>query len=189
MRRKLIIWLSVGFIIFMISLFIYYLVKGDSSRWQVALGGILVCALPLLLLFKKTVPFNIPLIIGYYLFVFCSIFLGSIASFYLHYKWWDSTVHFYKGIYVAFAGIALYKMCIPEKVRSDVSKWILFLFVFSLSVFASVLWEVYEFIGDLTPITHTMQRGGNTDTMLDLLCGLSGALIVAIYSLVHKQKV
>ena len=189
MKRKLIVGLSVVFIIFMISLVVFYLIKGDSSRWQVSLGGIFVSAIPLLLLFKKHNPFNVPLILGYYLFIFCSLFLGSISSFYLHYKWWDSTLHFYKGLYVALAGITLYKICIPEKVRDALSKWILFLFVLSLAALASVIWEVYEFLGDLTPITHTMQRGGNTDTMLDLLCGLVGGLLVAIYSLTQKQNV
>ncbi|MEO2075490.1 MAG: membrane-spanning protein [Bacillus sp. (in: firmicutes)] len=189
MKRKLILILSMTFIIFMISLVVYYLIKGDSSRWQVATGGIFVSALPLLLLFKKNIPFNIPLILGYYLFIFCSLFLGSISSFYLHFKWWDSTLHFYKGLYVALAGITLYKICIPVNVRNDLSKWILFLFILSLAALASVIWEVYEFLGDLTPITHTMQRGGNTDTMLDLLFGLAGGLLIAIYSIVRKQNV
>ncbi|MFK9092868.1 membrane-spanning protein [Bacillus salipaludis] len=188
MKRKVIIILSILFIIFMAALFIYYLIKSDSSRWQVALGGIIVSALPLLLLRMKHNPFNIPIIIGYYLFLFCSLFLGSIVSFYLHHKWWDSTLHFYKGVYVGIVGISLYKRLIPEKVRNDVSGWILFLFVLSLAVFASVLWEIYEFVGDLT-FTRTMQRGGNTDTMYDLLYGVLGGLIIAVYSLIKKQKV
>ncbi|WHY75601.1 membrane-spanning protein [Neobacillus sp. WH10] len=188
MKRKIIIILSVLFIIFMAALFIFYLIKGDSTRWQVALGGIFASALPLLLLRMKHNPFNIPIIINYFLFLFCSLFLGSISSFYLHYKWWDSTLHFYKGLFVGSVAISLYKHFIPEKVRNDVSAWILFLFVLSLSVFASVIWEAYEFIGDLT-VTKTMQRGGNKDTMYDLLCGVAGGLIISIYSMIRKQKV
>ncbi|EKN65768.1 hypothetical protein BABA_18437 [Neobacillus bataviensis LMG 21833] len=188
MKRKVILIFSICFIIFMTVLCIYYLVKGDSSRWQVALGGILVSTLPLLLLRMKQIPFNIPILLGFYFFIFCSLFLGSIASFYLHYKWWDSTVHFYKGMFIGFVGIALYKQMIPEKVRQDVSSGILFLFVLSLAVLAGILWEVYEFVGDLT-FTRTMQRGGNTDTMYDLLCGVAGGLIVAFYSLIRKKKV
>jgi len=187
-KRKTIIILSVLFIIFMAALFIYYLMKSDSSRWQVALGGIFCSALPLWLLRMKHNPFNMPTIIGYYLFLFCSLFLGSIASYYLHHKWWDSTLHFYKGLYVGIIGISLYKQLIPEKVRNNVSGWILFLFVLSLATFASVLWEGYEFVGDLT-FTKTMQRGGNKDTMYDLLYGVVGGLIIAIYSLFRKQKV
>ncbi|AZU62942.1 membrane-spanning protein [Neobacillus mesonae] len=188
MKRKLIIWLSILFILFMAALFIYYLVKGDSSRWQVALGGILVSALPLLLLRMKDNPFNMPMIIGYYLFLFCTLFLGSISSFYLHLKWWDSMLHFYKGIFVGFIGIALFKHLIPENRRKDVSTWILFLFVLSLAVLASVVWEIYEFVGDLT-FTHTMQRGGNRDTMLDLLWGTGGGILVSIYSLYRKKQI
>lgn len=188
MMRKLIIIFSSVFIIFMGILFIFYLIKDDHSRWQVALGGVLSGALPLILLRMKDIPFNIPIIISYYIFLFCSLFLGSISSFYLHYKWWDSTLHFFKAIFIGVVGIALYKRLIPKKVRSDVSAVILFLFVFSLAVLASVLWEIYEFIGDLT-LTHTMQRGGNTDTMYDLLCGCVGGLLIAIYSGIRKQKV
>ncbi|HJV31993.1 MAG TPA: membrane-spanning protein, partial [Bacillales bacterium] len=115
-------------------------------------------------------------------------YLGSIASFYLHYKWWDSTLHFYKGILVGCVGIALFKAFIPEKARRGLSRSILFLFVLSLAVTASVLWEVYEFLGDQF-FTHTMQRGGNKDTMLDLLYGMAGGILIAIYSSIKWQKV
>ncbi|MEH7158620.1 membrane-spanning protein [Neobacillus drentensis] len=186
-RKDLFLWGSI-FVLFMIILLIFYLYKGESSKWQVALGGILVSGLPVLLTFMKNNPFNVPSIVGFYLFIFCSTYLGSIADFYLKYKWWDSTIHFYKGVYVALIGITLYKLMIPEQIRSETSKWILSLFVFSLAVLASVLWEIYEFIGDQT-FTHIMQLGGNKDTMYDLLCGLSGGLLAAIYAFVRKEKV
>lgn len=91
-------------------------------------------------------------------------------------------------MYVAFVGITLFKLFIPKDVRNDASRWILFLFVLSLSVLASELWEIYEFVGDQT-FTHTMQRGGNKDTMYDLLCGFAGGLLVSIYAFVRKPKV
>lgn len=184
--RKLIIILSILFVIFMITLFIYYLIKGDSSRWQVALGGVVVSAGPLFLLKLKENPFNISIILGYYVFIFLTIFLGSICGFYLRFKWWDSPIHGYKGLLLAFIGTCLFKRFIPEKDSKTISKWFHFLFVFSLSVALSVIWEIYEFIGDLT-FTHTMQMGGNRDTMTDLICGTAGALIAGIYSAVRKS--
>ncbi|WP_309487148.1 membrane-spanning protein [Bacillus sp. ISL-4] len=187
LKHKIIIIFSLVFIAFMTGLLIFYLIKGDSSRWMVALGGILVSALPISLLFVKNNPFNIPIIIGYYVFIFCTTFLGSIANFYGDFKWWDSGVHFYKGIFVGFVGIVLYKLFIPQKARKDVSRWVIFLFVLSLSVIATVLWEIYEFAGDLT-FTHTMQRGGNKDTMYDIIFGLTGGLLISIYSCVQKLK-
>jgi Na+/melibiose symporter-like transporter len=188
MKQKIIVIFSIIFILFMAALFFYYLKKGDSSRWQVALGGMVVCALPLTLLFLKNNPFNIPIIVGYYVFIFCSTFLGSIESFYLHYNWWDSTLHFYKGILISFIGIPLYKVLIPLHARRGISRSVLILFILSFSVMASVLWEIYEFLGDQF-FTHTMQRGGNTDTMLDLLFGMLGAILIAIYSGFKWQKI
>ncbi|CAH0344661.1 membrane-spanning protein [Bacillus sp. CECT 9360] len=187
MKRKVILTLASVFILFMAALFIYYLVKGDSSRWQVALGGVFVSALPIALLFIKKNPFNIPIIIGYYVAIFCTTFLGSIAKFYLNHKWWDTTIHFYKGGLVGFIAIALYKHFIPGRVRADISKWLLYLFVLSLSIVSSVLWEIYEFVGDLW-FTHTMQLGGNKDTMYDLIAGMAGGLLIAIYARVNKTK-
>ncbi|CAH0215732.1 hypothetical protein SRABI134_02345 [Peribacillus sp. Bi134] len=187
MKHKIIIIFSVVFIAFMTGLLIFYLIKDDSSRWMVALGGILVSALPIILLFVKNNPFNIPIIIGYYVFIFFTTFLGSIANFYVDFKWWDSGLHFYKGIFVAFVGIALYKQFIPQKARKDVSRWVTFLFALSLSAIATVLWEIYEFVGDLT-FTHTMQRGGNKDTMYDIIFGLTGGLLISVYSILQKSK-
>ncbi|MDQ7863518.1 hypothetical protein RCO48_28310 [Peribacillus frigoritolerans] len=92
-----------------------------------------------------------------------------------------------KVSFVGFVGIALYKLYIPQKARKDVSRWVIFLFVLSLSVTATVLWEIYEFAGDLT-FTHTMQRGGNKDTMYDIILGLTGGLLISIYSSVQKLK-
>ena len=188
MKRKVLITLSIIFSLGMTGLFIYYLVKHDHTRWQVALGGIFISLLPLGLLKMKKNPFNTPIIIGYYLFLFCSLYLGSISSFYLHFKWWDSTLHFLKGMFVGFVGISLFKHWIPKEARNNVAAGILFLFVLSLAVFSSALWEIYEFVGDLT-LTHTMQRGGNKDTMYDLLCGLGGGIIIAVYSLFRKRSI
>lgn len=164
-----------------------YLIKGDSSRWQVALGGVMVSALPILLLFTKVNPFPISLIVGYYVFLFCSLFLGSIEDFYNRFKWWDAVLHFYKGIFMGFAGSSLYKLLIATRIQTRISKWIIFLFVLSISVNATVLWEIYEFLGDLT-FTHTMQSGGNTDTMYDIIIGMISGLLTAIYSMKRREK-
>lgn len=188
MKRKIILILSILYILISTILFVLFVIKGDSSRWQVALGGIVVSALPLFLLFLKENPFNIPSILGYFLTILFTTFLGSIANFYLRYNWWDSAIHLYIGLYVGLVGITLYKLLIPDRFRNNVSRWIIFLFVLSLAVTFTVLWEIYEFVGDLF-FTHTMQLGGNKDTMLDLLFGLTGGLIAAFYASMRKMKV
>lgn len=183
--KKLIIVLSMVFIVFMGFLTIYFFGKNDPSRWQVSLGGVFASALPMVLLTTRN-PFPVYLIIGFYLFLFCSIFLGSVTSLYFNVKWWDSALHLYKGIYIGVASAYLYKLLVPETARAGISSWLIFLFVVSFSILSSAIWEIYEFIGDLT-FTHTMQRGGNTDTMEDLVAGTAGAILAGIFSV--KQRV
>ncbi|PLT30515.1 membrane-spanning protein [Peribacillus deserti] len=187
MKKKVIIILSISFMVFMTGLFIYFLVKDDTSKWQVGLGGIIVSGLPLLLLFLRNNPFNIPEIIGYYVFIFCSTFLGSIVKFYVYVRWWDTTLHLYKGLFMGVIAITLIKVLITKEALERTSRFLIFLFVLSLAIVASVVWEIYEFFGDLY-YTETMQRGGNKDTMYDLLAGFAGALIIASYAGFRKQK-
>lgn len=182
-KNRLIVILSPVYVVFFAALCIFYLFKDDSSRWQVALGGIIVSALPLLLILLKK-PFPTALVFGYFLFVFCSIYLGSIKSFYLKYAWWDSTLHLYKGIFAGIAAVFIFKALSGGKGNS---RSLLFLFSFSLSAAASILWEIFEFAGDQL-ITETMQRGGNKDTMIDLIAGTSGALLAGIYNILRFRK-
>jgi hypothetical protein len=182
-EKRILVIFSAIFMVFFAVLCIFYLIKDDSSRWQVALGGIIVSALPLLLILLKK-PFPAALVFGYFLFVFCSIYLGSITSFYRKYAWWDSTLHLYKGIYAGIAAVFVFKILSRGK---GISRSLLFLFSFSLSAAASILWEIYEFAGDQL-VTETMQRGGNKDTMIDLIAGTSGALLAGIYNILRFRK-
>ena len=146
----------------MTGLLIFYLKKDDSSRWMVALGGIVVSALPISLLFVKNNPFNIPIIIGYYVFVFCTTFLGSIANFYVDFKWWDSALHFYKGIFVGFVGIALYKLFHPsngEKRYFKVGHLSFLFFHFqSLSLFFGKYMNLWEISLLLKPCSEAVTK-------------------------------
>ncbi|MDQ0199844.1 membrane-spanning protein [Neobacillus ginsengisoli] len=187
MKKKTIIILSIVFVLLFTGFFIFYLIKGDSSSWQVALGGMMVSPIPASLLFFKKNPFNLLIIIGYYFTLVYSAILGSIANFYYRYTWWDTSLHAYKGMYMAFVSIAIYKHFIPNNIQKNISRWVIFLFVLSLPVMVSVLWEIYEFVGDQT-FTHTMQEGGNKDTMIDLISSTVSALLVAIYSVCIKRR-
>jgi hypothetical protein len=182
-RNRLLVIISTVFVVFFAALCIFYLFKDDSSRWQVSIGGIIVSALPLLLILLRK-PFPTALVFGYFLFVFCSICLGSITSFYRKYAWWDTTLHLYKGIFVGIAAVFVFKLLSGGKGNS---RSLLFLFSFSLSAAASILWEIYEFAGDQL-VTETMQRGGNKDTMIDLIAGASGALMAGIYNIFRFKK-
>jgi hypothetical protein len=185
--KKTIIILSIVFVILFTGLFIYFLLKGDSTRWLGALGGMIVSPIPMSLLFFKNNPFNLPMIIGYYFTLIYSAILGTIAHFYDRFTWWDTSLHAYKGMYMAFVSDAIYKHFIPSGIQKEISRWFIFLFVLSLPVMVSVLWEIYEFVCDQT-FTNIMQKGGNKDTMIDLISSTASALLVTIYSVCIKRK-
>jgi hypothetical protein len=187
LKKKTIIILSIVFVILFSCLFIFYLIKGDSTRWLVALGGMIVSPIPASLLFFKKNPFNLPIIIGYYFTLIYSAILGTIANFYFRFTWWDTSLHAYKGMYMAFVSSAIYRHFIPSYIQKDISRLFIFLFVLSLPVMVSVLWEIYEFVCDQT-FTNVMQEGGNKDTMVDLISSTASALLVTIYFVCIKRR-
>jgi hypothetical protein len=111
--------------------------------------------------------------------------LGAILHFYDRFPWWDTTLHFFGSAFMAFIGVTIYTLFIPEPAEKDISRWMIFTFILSFAVTASVLWESVEFIGTVTGI---MQGDSNTDTMTDLLAGMAGGFLIAVYTGLQKKK-
>ncbi|WP_155894659.1 membrane-spanning protein [Bacillus sp. 37MA] len=160
------------------------MLNGNFSTWPAALGRILCGAVPLSLLFFKKTPFNLPLIISYYLLLFCTLFLGATLKFYDRFPWWDTMLHFFGAAFSGFNGIAIYNFLLPNGLQKGVSRWMIFLFVLSFSVMISVLWESAEFTG---AVIGALKEDSNKDTMTDLIMGLVGAVVVAIYAVLRKN--
>ncbi|WNB93861.1 hypothetical protein [Bacillus sp. NEB1478] len=177
MKRKILLILSVIYVIFMAILCFYYFSKGETHSYQVAFGGILCGLVPLLLILFTKIKFNMPIMLSYFAFLFASQYLGSILGFY-HLGWWDTFLHLLSGALLAFVGIALYERTTHHQARKDISYWLVFLFVLSFSVFGGVVWEIYEFSMDQF-FAMTLQGGGNVDTMVDLLADTAGGLLIA----------
>ncbi|WP_338752678.1 membrane-spanning protein [Bacillus sp. FJAT-52991] len=180
MKKKAIVILSITFAVLMVSAQL----NGDSSKWSDTLGRVLIGMLPMLLLFFKRIPFSLPLIVSYYALLFSAFFLGAILRFYDRFSWWDTILHFFGSVFMAFVAVTLYKMFIPEPAERDISSWLIFLFVFTFAVTFSVLWESVEFIGTVMGI---LESDDNKDTMTDLLSSMAGGLIIAICAVFRKQ--
>jgi hypothetical protein len=183
-KKKAILVLSISFVVLMAAVFIRKLLNGDSSSWLDTLGRILVSVLPISLLFLKKIPFSLSLIISYYLLLFCTFFLGAVLKFYDRFHWWDTTLHFFGSAFMAFIGVTIYTLFILEPTKKDISRWMIFTFVLSFAVTGSVLWESAEFVGAVTGI---LQKDSNTDTMTDLLAGMAGGFLVAVYTGLQKK--
>ncbi|MEH7120229.1 hypothetical protein V7128_22815 [Neobacillus vireti] len=185
MKRKLVIILSLLYILFMAILAFYYHSNGQSFKSTVAMGGILCGAVPLLLALFTKLQFNLPIVVSYLIFLVGSQYLGSILGWY-GLGWWDTFMHFISGAILAFSGIALYERLIHRAAGQDISPWFVFLFTLSFAACGGVLWEVYEFSCDQF-FGMTLQGGGNTDTMTDLIADTLGGLVIAIWSFIRTK--
>lgn len=185
LKKKVILFLSITFTVLVILVVIRDMLNGNFSTWPPALGSILCGALPISFLFLKKTPFNLPLIISYYLFLFCTLFLGATLKLYDRFLWWDTMLHFFGGSFSGFIGIAVYNFLLPNRLQKGISRSLIFLFALSFSVTISVLWESLEFAGK---VIGFLKEESNKDTMTDLLSGLMGALTTASYAWFRKKS-
>lgn len=158
------------------ALAVFYHLNDESFKGLVAVGGMGCGAVPLLLSLFTKLEFNLPLIISYIIFLFGSQYLGSILGWYGN-GWWDTFLHLISGAILGFAGIALYERLVHREAREDISAWIIFLFTVSFAALGGVIWEIYEFSSDEF-LNMTLQGGGNSDTMTDLIADTLGGLII-----------
>lgn len=114
---------------------------------------------------------------GIAVFMFSTIVLGETGHFYEKFWWWDALWHGVSGIVFGLLG---YAILILTYRRKNVRLAPLFTSVFavSFSLAISALWEIIEFLVDVTTKTTNMQPSGH-DTMTDLIIGFVGALVSA----------
>ncbi|WOX56340.1 hypothetical protein R6Y95_03140 [Methanoculleus palmolei] len=123
------------------------------------------------------------------LFIAVSLYLhvmGHIAGYYVSLApYYDKVTHFVSSITVAL--LALFLAALAEHrgyVRLTTPAIIVFILVFTLA--AGAVWEIYEFAVD--QVFDMNLQHGNTDTMLDLIVDLAGAVIVACFTAIALGK-
>ena len=134
--------------------------------------NVFVCTMALLLFlapafieenFGIDVPDVLEIIIM--LFIFASLILGEIASFYMHFPFWDVILHSVNGFLCAAIGFALVDILnrnSREKFR--LSPFYLAVVSFCFSMTIGVVWEFFEFSCDV--LLHTdMQK----DTVINFI--------------------
>jgi hypothetical protein len=161
--------------------------------WQDLQNAMLIAAimgvtlLPLLLRRRLSVRMPYAFQIIAVVFVFAALYLGGRQKFYVMFPWWDSLLHFSSGLLLGILGFMLIYL-LNEDRRIDLSVKPLFMaiFAFTFALALGVLWEILEFLMDVTlgTVMQTPTPGdpsGLTDTMIDLILDGIGAFIVAAY--------
>lgn len=168
-----------------VIVFIYY---GDYVSAVSAAGILFLMLLPGVLRARLDISIPFTLELAVVVFIFASLFLGSLRDYYERYPLWDTILHFQSGLLLGLlAYIAIYALNAGSKKDLHLSPVFVSVFAVCFSSAVSVLWEIYEYGAD-TFFGYNMQRDGVVDTMHDLILNLVGALIIAIGGYIWMKK-
>lgn len=180
-------WVTTGFrflLIFAIGQAIYF------GEWDVLFYSILTLILITLpSIIEKTSKIDYPsefelLIMA---FIFASLYLGEINSFYTRFWWWDGLLHTISGLIIALIGFTLVWILNNEKrVRMKLGPGFIAIFAFCFALASGVIWEIFEFWLD-SCFGMNMQETGIVDTMWDLIVDSVGALIVSVIGYLYLK--
>ncbi|MDX1406183.1 MAG: hypothetical protein R3192_16710 [Woeseiaceae bacterium] len=166
--------LQVGILIVTVSALI-------EKQWLGAFSGAVI----LLLTFtpamierrlKLTLPVEFTMITS--VFLYASFALGEARDFYERIWWWDLALHGLSALtigVIGFLGIYVFYMTNRIIVRPI---WMATI-TFALAVSIGTLWEIFEYLADLT-LGLSMQKSGLDDTMTDLMINATGAAVAAL---------
>jgi len=216
---KIVYFIFVGIVIGELIASIFSVIFANSSDTREAgLSNIFLSVLAIVLFsvpwliesrFKLDIPNYLEILV--LSFLFASIVLGNIHNFLVDVQGYDKLLHTVSGItisVIAFEIIHFINLSKPMEARMNPVMTAVFAFTFSVTLL--VLWEFYEFFIDTLSYNinnetlRNMQRYqwdntstifpqdyGLVDTMLDLIVGTVGAILVSVsggFWLYSKEK-
>ena len=154
--------------------------------------GVFAMLLPRFL--KEKVNLKIPstMMLLYTIFLYCSIYLGEVRSFYYSVPHWDTILHTFSGGMLGALGFSLITILNgTEKVPLNLSPIFVAIFSFCFAVSLGTVWEFYEFAADGILATNMQKFALETgepmvgrlalqDTMKDLIVDAVGAFFVSV---------
>jgi hypothetical protein len=159
--------------------------QGNWKHFAASIFTLLVSFLPLLL--ERWLRIKLPslLQVAYVGFVFASFFTGEVLHMYARIHLWDDAMHFMSGFLIGLGIILWLGELARRNKRYLIPVWFEALFVFCMSVMIITVWEIIEFSSD--QLFGTFSQGADLfDTMIDLVYGSVGSLVMALLWVVHK---
>ncbi|MDR1421466.1 MAG: hypothetical protein LBI64_01195 [Coriobacteriales bacterium] len=152
--------------------------------------GIFAMLLPSILERRLHLNISSIMLFFYALFLFCSIYLGEMRSFYYRVPYWDIILHALSSVAIACIGFSLVELLNnSEKVVLSLSPAFVAIFAFCFALAMGAMWEMCEFAVDNIFATNAQKyalesgalligRAALADTMKDLIVDVIGALVV-----------
>lgn len=161
--------------------------------------GLFVIHIPAIL--EKRLNFEIPtvLYVLYLVFLYCSITLGEVRSFYYLIPHWDVFLHAFSSMMTGMFGYMLISILNrDDRITVRLSPLFVAVFSFCFAVMIGTLWEIYEFTFDgilglnmqkfaLADGTVLSGHAALTDTMKDIIVDTIGALIASVIGYLSQK--
>lgn len=161
--------------------------------------GVFALLLPKFL--KEKINLKIPstMMLLYTIFLYCSIYLGEVRSFYYNVPHWDTILHTFSGGMLGALGFSLITVLNrTEKVPLNLSPAFVAVFSFCFALSLGTIWEFYEFTADGILGTNMQKfafetgelmvgRMALTDTMKDLIVDAIGAFFISMIGYVSLK--
>lgn len=155
--------------------------------------GIICMNLPRKL--EKSMKVMIPskMLIPFVIFLYCSIFLGEVRSFYYHVPHWDTFLHFFSaGMLGSLAFSLISILNRSSRFVFKLTPGFIALFAFCFAVTCGTVWEIYEFTFDgilglnmqkfmTEDGVQFIGRNALMDTMKDIITDVVGAGLVSLF--------
>lgn len=168
-------------------------VKSDYTLMLVqCMTAILVMFLPSAL--ERRVRLEIPnyMVVLYFAFLYCAVYLGEVRNFYYAVPHWDTILHGFSGAMLGALGFVLVNLLNDApNVKMSLSPGFVAFFAFCFALACGAVWEIYEYLMDgllhmnmqhfaIEDGTPLMGRAALLDTMKDLIVDALGALVIAV---------
>lgn len=171
------IWWAVTTIIVCWTVLMY--VDGRSTK---AFMGILtIASLVIIGAWQKKTKTPFPTMFAgmTYLFIFISVGLGTFGGAY-KINHFDDFLHLTSGIWIGYGAWLIMKKIIGDALVEKLPKAFITIYIVSFALAIAGFWELMEFAGD--KLFHFTAQGRDPDdTMFDMIDGLIGGTITAIF--------
>jgi len=167
--------------------FCYAMWMQDWSNVFVVCMTAVLSGVPYVLEKKYQVTIAKRLRFGIIAFLFSTLVLGEVNSFYTQFPWWDIVLHFVAGLGLTIIGFAILTSIYPHR-HLAVKPYFTTIFAFSFTAMVTSLWEVFEFLADTLRVTQEPMQNGNADTMSDIIVALLAALIICVSGFRYIEK-
>lgn len=177
-----VIWWIVFLMIVMWSL--RFLIEGNTQKALMGLFTIITLVSLGLWQLKSRYSFPPYFTSMVYSFIFLSVGIGTFLGGY-QIQYFDDMLHFLSGFWVVYGAFIILSLFFKNDLE-QIPKRFIMIYLLSFSLAVAGFWEIVEFLGDRI-FGFTAGRGYE-DTMMDMIDGLLGGLVMTAFIVENHGK-